>query len=136
MLQITVHGAIRQAADHIEQHPEEYRYFSRNQPEYPGQGSPACALGWIAVFAGLEGRQRDVRELASFSADCNSEQLWSPGAVQKFLGCYESDFYRRMAGMHSKPENRDANCWTAHAPTCARFLRQYADQYHPVEETK
>jgi hypothetical protein len=128
MLQITVRGAIRHAADHIEQHPEEYCFSSRNQPEHPGCGRPGCALGWIAVFAGL-------RELASFSADCDSKQ-WSPEAVEKFLGCSERDFYSRMSAMHSKPENRDANCWTTHARTCARFLRQYADQYHPVEETQ
>ena len=91
--------AIRQAADWIENNPEQYDYRENRIPSY---GTPGCALGWIGHFMGAEGGIMEVyhslgmTNLLSFSC-CTMDRL--------------------------APDN-----WRECAADCAKGLRAWADE--------
>ena len=98
----TVRSAILLAADHIEQHPELFRFTKCRIPEC---GTPGCLLGWIGHFLGMAPGQSILG-------------LESPMNADHHL------FYDRVSSL------LDQQPWTVNAPMCARGLRLYANTYH------
>lgn len=113
---MNIREAILKAADHIEANPHRFDFDS---VLVPGKtcGSPGCALGWIAAFAGQQsGKEFQTNDL---------------------IGCGDLEFYSRMDDIEA-PFDGDkpalACHWMNSAPGCAEVLRLYADKYHPAEK--
>lgn len=112
--------ALREAADFIEKHPDQYKY---TRPRIPintlGVG---CAMAWTAYFAGL--REEDTHRLSEYSSDSLLDVM-----TRKVLGInywYEDDgiegfevFMRKSLGSHE---------WEYDPAVAARGLRALADK--------
>lgn len=100
-----IYNAIMAAADHIEQNPS--LWFFKNV-RVPDCNTPACAVGWIGHFAGINSGLsiQDVCPLLNVRSDMA--------------------FYEQVdtVGVH-------LHSWTEPAEV-ARGLRLYAARYHPL----
>jgi len=108
-----IRNAVLLAADHVEQFPSEFNFFSFEIPLKKHCGTPGCALGWIAHFLGYQGED------------------WT-----NLVGVSDSEFYERMdalEGHDSETAGRWGD-WSRSADKCAAALRRYADKHLP--ETK
>lgn len=107
-----IRNAVLLAADHVEQCPSEFNFFSLDIPHDKHCGTPGCALGWVAFFLG----RRDNDD-------------W-----EDLVGVSSIEFYERMDAF----EGHDAETtgrwgdWSKSAPACATALRRYADEYLPA----
>lgn len=116
---------ILQAADHIEQHPEEFSFQSCCFPDELHCGTPGCAIGWIAFFA-----LPRVRGTAP-------HEEWFPDVANELFGDGPSadwHFYARMNELCEEKDEEDIHHWMQNPTVCAATLRLYADKYYP--ETK
>lgn len=104
---MNIYNAIMQAADHIESHPRQFNYSSTDIPEAPHCGTPGCAIGWTAFFAGV----RSFRSMA-----------------EHYFGG-DMLFYSRMNDFDGPADN-----WMNDPQICARNLRLYAEKYHGHEK--
>lgn len=102
--------AIMLAADHIEANPN---LFDFEAVEIPDCGTPGCALGWIAHFAGITTDICDTS--ADFLGVADGHKWRSEGA-----------FYRRMRALAS-------HNWINDSALCVKGLRLYAEKYHGDE---
>jgi hypothetical protein len=109
------YNALLAAADHIERFPEEFYFDAVNVPEAVHCGSPGCAIGWTAFFAGV----------IQFTPQ---ERLRLTVVCQHALGVSEDEFYKRMNYI-STDEWHGVISWRTHAGECARCLRVYAERY-------
>lgn len=133
MFQVTPHGAILMAADHIEQHPELFNFYVYSQPDHVC-GTPACVLGWIAFFAGIPATTPEKMGFFPVTRD-----HWDKAAVSTFIRTQEGLFYDRMDELSPRPADRSVFSrmnWRYDHAVCATALRRYAEKYHPVEVTK
>ncbi len=106
---MNIRQAILKAANHIESNPERFDYGSCGIPEHETCGTPGCAVGWVAFFAG----QKECNE--PMNAIC-----------ARTLGIdFWNTFIRRM-------DTLDDQSWRFTASQCAKHLRLYADKYHPA----
>lgn len=98
----TVRSAILRTADHIEQHPELFKFIKSTVPEC---GTPGCLLGWIGHFLGMTpGR-------------CISE-------LKQAMNADDTMFYKRLDLVLG------GGNWCHNALMCVRGLRLYADAFH------
>ena len=114
-----IYEAIMKAADHIEAFPKEFRFSTTAQPSKPNCGTPGCALGWIATFAGYTSGRRSFGALARdlLKVPCDPSQDG------------DQEFYNRMEALGGNSN------WQIHASECARVLRLYAAEYHTPAHT-
>jgi hypothetical protein len=103
---MNVYEAIMRAGDHIERHPDLFK-FSRFC--IPKRGSPGCALGWIGHFAGME-------------AAYTGAGMRVPKEVLGLDG--DTTFYQLMGKLSG------GGGWRYDAEICARTLRAYAAKHH------
>lgn len=103
--------ATLKAADQIEQHPETFDFMSCHLPDL-SCGTPGCALGWIAIFAG-------IRPPKSELGDANTI-----GFIAAEMKVSQSEFYGRM------DECCDMDTeWIDNPAVCAKGLRIYAERF-------
>ena len=109
--------AILAAADHIEAEPHLYEFARTIVPENTC-GTPACALGWIAHFAGLP--QQSMEEVSHLLFNMGQTEFYT--RVSTVLG---TDYWCGYTddGHDGDPE------------LTAKGLRLYADKYYSEEET-
>jgi len=108
---MNVYEVINKAADHIEQYPERFDFWTVYPPKGPEE--KGCAIAWIGYFAGA-----NSRELCSIA--------------REVLGVSDGEFYYRM---HDVSPHRSWN-WRYDTALCAAALRQYAEVYHHAEKPK
>lgn len=111
---MNVREAILKAADSIEMHPELFDFRSTSMPNECG--TPGCAIGWIALHA-------DEDLCGQIMAD-----KWMSHKTELFMGVESGDFYDRMDALAG-----DFRAWAHNPKGCAKTLRLYADEYHPIE---
>ena len=121
---MTPREALLQVAHLFETKPACYRFTCTSVPEVnnlPHWHQQACALGWVAFFAGLKAGpppiQPHILEVAADFVGCDH---------QARTGRNVSEFYVRM----DKLEGDDN--WVNQADVCARILRNYADKFFPI----
>jgi hypothetical protein len=118
---VDAYNAIMKAADQIQNNPREFAIGAVQVPKGPGCGSPACALGWISHFAGVEANP------------CG----FSNARVLKLLGINgDREFYPRMSELNGERHTVETwNDWARDAALCAHTLRLYAAKYHAPKRT-
>jgi len=112
---VNVYNAIMRAADHIENHPNEFNFSSVWIPGTDDErscGTPGCALGWIGHFAGVKG----LSEI---------EMPWRLGFDGLWLDAVRN-FYARMDALNRR--------WRRDSIACSGALRLYAEKYHSNEK--
>lgn len=110
---MNIYTAIMKAADWIESHPSEFKFFSISVPDAPGCGTPGCAIGWIGTFAGnRKGFTRVYSEILGVGSDI--------------------EFYSRMDKLSAPGAGYcdGTTQWRHQASECGRVLRLYAAKYH------
>jgi hypothetical protein len=116
---MNVREAILKAAATIEANPRAFD-FDGVVP-VPECGTPGCALGWIALLAGVE------------RLNVAGRIYWDHAQLSTFLeipgGYPDGIFYERM-------DKLAGYAWHRSAELCARGLRLYADEYHPAPVVK
>lgn len=125
---MNIRRAIFRAAKHIEKYPRRWQYMSITVPK--GCGTPACALGWIGYFAGLQGQSLDdVARAMGLRRTKHPRNLVEPGLPQW-------TFYQRINRLVGKPSIFDTgpHLMSAEPREVATLLRQYADKYHPLRK--
>lgn len=105
-----IYTAVMKAADHIERNPHEFEFTTTRTPGGPGCGTPGCALGWTACFAGVRDYFADGRPVNEVET------------IAVRLGCKGSgEFYDRMRPLTPN--------WITDAALCAKAMRLYAAKY-------
>lgn len=110
---MNLYNAIMQAANFIDQNPEQFVFM---ETDIPGHcGSPGCALGWIHYFSRIKSTQ--------YAHSIDAEALFPQDR-----GRMDFAFYARMdlVGENFR--------WRHDAHQCARTLRLYAEKYHGHEK--
>jgi hypothetical protein len=109
---VEIRQAILKAADHIERYPDDFDFAATKVPDC---GTPGCALGWIAAFAGLKERYSEAA-------------VWMGLAAEPLRGGSDRQrvytFYNRMDDL--------VGYWHKDPAICAKGMRLYADKYHPA----
>jgi hypothetical protein len=115
---MNIYNAILAAADHIERHPDMFRFSSITIPD--GCGTPGCAIGWIAYFYGMHEHE---------GFDCIA--VFCRGPEEKThewitntppMPISTRTFYIRM--------DEFGGPWIRDARLRARNMRLYANKYH------
>lgn len=117
-----VRNAILSAADHIEQQPQCWEWFSVNIPNEPNE--QACALGWIGFFYG-----KDKIE------DPDHPHLTGIRTVsKKVLGLKDTfSFYNQVREFCDVEPQSISNL--ENGTDRANVLRLYANKYFPSNNT-
>lgn len=114
---IDTYTAIMKAASHIEQYPNEFNYDWVKVPSSVHCGSPGCALGWIALFSGI-----DFEAAKAYSLDDKARLL----GMDDYWDAFEGDMFTVYGGRG----------WRDNAVECAKALRLYAAKYHAPKAVK
>lgn len=112
----SLYTAIMKAADHIERNPREFKFHAIDKPN--GCGSPGCALGWIAYFAGGDNYMDVARNVLNLPGDQSTGE-----------GSPHFEFYRRLKNLEGGSQK-----WMNSAGLCAHLLHLYAEKYHGHEK--
>lgn len=131
---MNLYNAIMSAAGHIEQNPKEYNFDTLSIPTHCG--SPGCALGWIAHFAGVENWADKIQshedEVTSFVRLVMKVPPTPYPVPMRGIRPPEGTFYERLDQL------RDAGdkSWIDHPEVTAKVLRRYAEKYHAHEKQR
>ena len=104
-----IRQAILKAANHIEANPGLFDFQSL---EVPGCGTPGCIVGWVGHFMGVE----------------HGTNCWGDDCVG-IMGVESNAFFDRMLELQEQDETEEP--FTSDVGVAARFMRLYADKYHP-----
>ena len=125
MTRTTPREAILKAADHIEAHPELFKFSETEIPHVCG--TPGCALGWIGYFGlRLKDGYNSFNDAAQNFLSLPAEKQARAINEYRESACAYA-FYNRMEEF--------SNYWMHSAKECAYALRLYADKYHPIDGT-
>lgn len=128
---MNLYYAIIAAAEQIEKHPGSFKFTTSCVPK-DDCGSPGCALGWVAHFAGYEGPPAD-HDLTMMSAVGAFARDFMKVPLSNNERNAEMSFYGRM----DRLEPGDAPYpWIDDAAICAKTLRLYAKKYHAHEKQR
>lgn len=108
--------AILKSADSIEVNPSLFNFGETMMPE-PDCGLPGCALGWIALHAGLSIKRRDCFNGRRQTSDRH--------LIYEFLHITPDICFNALTVAYG------GDRWKDSAKKCASALRLYADKYHP-----
>lgn len=109
---MNIRQAVLLAADKIERTPDVYKFNAYKVPgaDDGGCGTPACMLGWIALYAGQQA----------------GEEVHT--VCERLLGVGSTEFYARV-----RTVSGTGFCALLGAKEVPAALRAYADKYHPAE---
>jgi len=103
-------------ADHLDECPHLFDFGRVETPSRKQRFSTtACALGWLAHFAGIN------REKPPYPT------LWD--ISEKLLKVDAGEFYERMNAINSDWQLQTGR-------SCAHALRRYVDKFHPEESSR
>ena len=113
---MNIYDAIMKAADHIENNPKSFYYYSNDIPPALDCGTPGCAVGWVGHFLGHRGVILQTHKVMGLDFGGPLEGIYN--------------FADRM------DEVSDDRRWRDSAEQCAATLRRYAEKYHGDEKPK
>lgn len=127
---MNLYYAIIAAAEQIEKHPGSFKFTTTSVPE-DDCGSPGCALGWVAHFAGYEDLHADY--IDGYSQVGRFARDFMKVPVERNQRNAEMSFYGRM----DRLESADApQPWIDDPVVAAQTLRKYAQMYHGHEKLR
>lgn len=108
---MNIYDAIMKAADRIETHPKSFDFYSCDMP-HPC-GTPGCAIGWIAYYAG-------AKSMAYFVST-----QFPDGHFYVAMDSLVGESPRDQVG-----ERVTWGPWTKDAKLCALGMRLFAEKHH------